>query len=167
MNEAIQKRMQTKKAEVEIFRAVKKCTLGYFERLELEELDASYQEIEDAEIAYENFSSYLLNGEVVFVRVLNPENGFGKEVLVPEKMSEEEYNFIVSDVKEKDYPNFFFKVGLVCLIITSLIMIVSIVDNLRTGLSVNAFLVSFYFFAPPIFLSIILLALCKFQKKDK
>jgi len=167
MNETIQKQMQAKKSEVEIFRAIKKCTLGYYERLELEELDATYQEIEDAEIAYENFSSYFLNGEVVFVRVLNPENGFGKEVLIPEKMNEEEYNFIVSQVKEKDYPAFFFKVGLVCLIVIGLLLIISIVDNFRGATTVGDFLVTFYFLTPPIIMSIILMALCKFNKKDK
>ena len=96
VNDLIQKIENEKKAR----KAIKLCDLDLVEVEEVEELDESYREVE-IDFQYGKYIAYEKDGKIVFVKSLNEENNYGKKILIPHNVSDEEYSIILNCNAEK------------------------------------------------------------------
>ena len=87
------------KLEENIFKAINLCELDLFDTLELEELTDAYELVE-TDIQYASFDAYKYDGKIVFVKALNDENGFGKLVIVPHEVTDEEYEIVLKSLNK-------------------------------------------------------------------
>lgn len=151
VNDAIQKVIDEK----ETLKAIKLCEIDLFEMLEVEELDDTYITL-DLDIQYGKFKAFRRNNKIVFVKALNEENGFGKLVLIPEEVTEEEYSILNEGYKKKSNALYKF-LQTISFVTYALVVLYVILEIANNGFSLYTFLQTFFWLGLP---STLLASIC-------
>lgn len=164
MSRAIEEMIKQDKLEKDIKRGIDIITAGLYEESDVENIDESYLSVE-TDVKTKGYEVYLKDDKVVFAKSLNVENNFGKKIFIPDVLSDDEYQFLVSRNVKKTSNKFFLIMGYFFMCFITLGIILNLVDLIKRGSDFTniSYSLSFFFF-PSLILSLLLIAKSREKK---
>ena len=164
----VQEKIKKIKDTERILKAITLCEEDLFETVELEELTDEYVYL-DSDYQYGEYEAYDHEGKVVFAKPLNEENDFGKVVIIPHDVTEEEYEIISNESTKSSngLANLLLVTGITVLSVLALFLVVTIIQTIRNGaFTFMGFLQLLVLYAvTPVLLSVIAFAVSKMLRK--